>query len=174
MFSHTHARLTPPTTMRTSQHSWSRPPLAPPPAPCPPLPPPSTLAWTIRRGQRVPLHVPLQTASSRNKPSRAPLWYVPLHHQLICLLFYLLPPPPVPSQFDSGRYQEKVGVSPRLGKRQIVQQRRSRTLHVHDDSETLKAKQRPVKAADALKVRMYVSTLHSQIQLNFAGRIFRM
>lgn len=45
-----------------------------------------------------------------------------------------------------------MGVSPRLGKREILQQRRSRVA-AHDDTEAMKTKQRPIRAADALKVR---------------------
>ena len=42
-------------------------------------------------------------------------------------------------------------VSPRLGKR-ILQQRRSRTISSMDDTETVKRKQKPIKAADNMKV----------------------
>ena len=48
---------------------------------------------------------------------------------------------------DSKSYS----VSPRLGKR-ILQQRRSRTISSMDDTETVKRKQKPIKAADNMKV----------------------
>ena len=57
---------------------------------------------------------------------------------------------PVQRRFRS---LEKAGVSPRLGKRQLQQQRRSKTLNSVDDTATVTRKQRPMRAADALKVR---------------------
>ncbi len=59
------------------------------------------------------------------------------------------------SQLVVSRYQSdsKLGVSPRLGKRELIQQRRSRTMAIRDDSETVKVKQKPVRVADALKVK---------------------
>ena len=48
---------------------------------------------------------------------------------------------------------EKAGVSsPRIGKRELLQQRRSRTIHSVDDSATEKRKQRSMRAGDSLKV----------------------
>lgn len=55
-----------------------------------------------------------------------------------------------------------MGVSPRLGKRQIIQQRKSRTIVVRDDSETIKPKQRPVKVSDAFKVCYNHNQMQSQ------------
>ena len=52
---------------------------------------------------------------------------------------------------------EKAGVSPRIGKRELLQhQRRSRTINSLDDSATEKRKQRSMRAGDSLKVCMYV------------------
>lgn len=47
---------------------------------------------------------------------------------------------------------EKAGVSPRIGKRELLQhQRRSRTINSLDDSATEKRKQRSMRAGDSLK-----------------------
>ncbi len=53
----------------------------------------------------------------------------------------------------SGRPLEQTGRSPRIGKRELQQQRRSRTIGSLDDTETIKKKQKPVRASDELKVR---------------------
>lgn len=55
---------------------------------------------------------------------------------------------------SSFRAQEKHGRSPRIGKRELQQQRRSRTLASLDDTEAVKIKQKPVRASDELKVRL--------------------
>ena len=48
---------------------------------------------------------------------------------------------------------EKAGVSPRIGKRELLQQRRSRTINSLDDTATEKRKQKSMRAGDALKVQ---------------------
>ena len=53
---------------------------------------------------------------------------------------------------SSGRSLEQTGRSPRIGKRELQQQRRSRTIGSLDDTETVKKKQTPVRASDELKV----------------------
>lgn len=53
----------------------------------------------------------------------------------------------------NGRPLEQTGRSPRIGKRELQQQRRSRTIGSLDDTETVKKKQKPVRASDELKVR---------------------
>ena len=50
------------------------------------------------------------------------------------------------------KIMEKPGVSPRIGKRELLQQRRSRTINSLDDSATEKRKQRSMRAGDSLKV----------------------
>ena len=50
------------------------------------------------------------------------------------------------------KIMEKAGVSPRIGKRELLQQRRSRTINSLDDSATEKRKQRSMRAGDSLKV----------------------
>ena len=50
------------------------------------------------------------------------------------------------------RKKEKVGVSPRIGKRELLQQRRSRTINSLDDSATEKRRQKSMRAGDSLKV----------------------
>ena len=51
---------------------------------------------------------------------------------------------------------ENAGISPRIGKRELQQQRRSRTIASLDDSATEKRKQRSMRAGDALKVCLSV------------------
>ena len=52
--------------------------------------------------------------------------------------------------------QERSGsISPRLGKRQL-QQRRSRTIGCMDDTEAITRKQKPIRAADTMKVSVCV------------------
>ncbi len=52
-----------------------------------------------------------------------------------------------------ARSPEQIGRSPRIGKRELQQQRRSRTIGSLDDTETVKKKQKPVRASDELKVK---------------------
>ena len=57
------------------------------------------------------------------------------------------------------KIMEKAGVSPRIGKRELLQQRRSRTINSLDDSATEKRKQRSMRAGDSLKVCLSVCTV---------------
>ena len=57
---------------------------------------------------------------------------------------------------------EKAGVSPRIGKRELLQQRRSRNIASLDDTATEKRKQRSLRAGDSLKVCLHVRVCVSE------------
>ena len=60
------------------------------------------------------------------------------------------------SPIQHRKKMEKAGVSPRIGKRELLQQRRSRTINSLDDSATEKRKQKSMRAGDSLKVQFIV------------------
>jgi hypothetical protein len=66
------------------------------------------------------------------------------------------------------KIMEKAGVSPRIGKRELQQQRRSRTINSLDDSATEKRKQKSMRAGDSLKVCLSICLfLHALKGFNY-------